>query len=138
MNSSVFSLVGSETGAVVRRQLLVRIRSFPLRAQVEAAVTPVSSPRRIARSMRICRTTRSCTGSRQGLWGRAGWTDCFAWLVGDSVVIEQAEVAIHPRSAPPFPSEAVTLARPRQVVPNLVAVENPVLIAAVDDVGLRR
>src|SRR5262249_560389 len=41
-------------------------------------------------------------------------------LVGDPVVIEQAEVAIHPRSAPPFPPEAVTLACPRQVVPYLL------------------
>ena len=38
------SLVGSGTGAVVRRQPLVCVRGFPLRARVEAAVIPFPVP----------------------------------------------------------------------------------------------
>jgi hypothetical protein len=40
--------------------------------------------------------------------------------VRDPVIVEQSEVAIQPRSAPPLPPEAATLARSRQVVPNLL------------------
>ena len=40
--------------------------------------------------------------------------------VGNPVVMEQPELAIQPCSAPSFPSEAVTLACTRQVVPNLL------------------
>jgi len=40
--------------------------------------------------------------------------------VGDSVRIEQSERAIEPRVAPPLPTETVTLARARQMVPNLL------------------
>jgi len=36
--------VGSGAGAVIRRQLLGRIRGFPLRARVEAAVIPFPAP----------------------------------------------------------------------------------------------
>src|SRR5712691_8389301 len=45
---------------------------------------------------------------------------CLARLVGDSVFIEQSEVAVQPRFGPPFPPETVTLACPRQVAPNLL------------------
>jgi hypothetical protein len=40
--------------------------------------------------------------------------------VGNSVVIEQPEVAVQPRFAPPLAPEAVTLACPGQVVPHLL------------------
>src|SRR6185369_14960721 len=37
-------LVGSGTGAVIRRRLLGRVRGFPLRARVEVAVIPFPVP----------------------------------------------------------------------------------------------
>src|SRR4029453_14025632 len=37
-------MVGSGTGAVIRRQLLGRVEGFPLRARVEAAVIPFPVP----------------------------------------------------------------------------------------------
>src|SRR5262249_1933476 len=70
--------------------------------------------------MRICRTTRSCTASRQGLWGRSAWGGCLATSLGDPVAGKEAKGPIQPRSAPPLPAEPVTLARARQVGPNLL------------------
>src|SRR5712691_5437985 len=40
--------------------------------------------------------------------------------MGDSVRMEESERSIQPRFAPPLPAETVTLARTRQMVPNLL------------------
>src|SRR5437899_3922489 len=40
--------------------------------------------------------------------------------MGDPVLMEEAERSIQPRVAPPLPAESVTLARARQMVPNLL------------------
>src|SRR5712691_2966863 len=40
--------------------------------------------------------------------------------MGDSVRMEESERSIQPRFAPPLPTETVTLARARQMVPNLL------------------
>ena len=42
--ATLIRLVGSGTGAVIRRQLLGRVRGFPLRARVGAAVIPFPVP----------------------------------------------------------------------------------------------
>jgi len=42
--------------------------------------------------VRIYRTTRSCTGQRQGLSGRVGTGRLHRAAVGDSVVMEEAEI----------------------------------------------
>ena len=60
--------VGSGTGAVIRRNPLAVSGVSPA-CPCRGRRNPVSSSRRIARSMRISRTTRSCTASRQGLGG---------------------------------------------------------------------
>jgi hypothetical protein len=53
--------VGSRTGAVVLRSLLVCIQGFPPSCPPRSLRNPVSSSRHFARSVRICRTTRSGT-----------------------------------------------------------------------------
>src|SRR6202140_1093854 len=40
--------------------------------------------------------------------------------MGDSVTMEESERSIQPRFAPPLPTETVTLARARQMVPNFL------------------
>src|SRR5262249_52357817 len=70
--------------------------------------------------MRICRTTRSCTASRQGLWGLADGRGGQGRLVGNAVLVKQSQRAVQPLPIPPLPPETVTLARPSQMVPNLL------------------
>src|SRR5262249_13037743 len=108
------SSVGSETGEGIRRP---RVRGSPL--------CPCGPRRHFgqgsAASHAMCGFTalRAPASSRQWSWGlrqTAAPTREVSTPLG-SVVVEQD--AVHPRAAPPFPPETVTLARPRQMVPNL-------------------
>src|SRR5262245_56464856 len=112
--------VGSGTGAVIRRQLLGRSPSFPLRARVGVAVIPFPVPAALHAACGFAALRAPAPLRVKGYGGPSRWTGCSATLVDDSVVIEQSEVAIQPRFAPPLPPETATLACPRQVAPNLL------------------
>ena len=112
--------VGSGTGAVIRRQLLGRVRGFPLRARVEVAVIPSPIP---AASHAACgfAALRAPAPLRVKSYEALRLAAVASQRsVGHPVVVEQPQVAVQPRSVPPFPAEAVTLARTRQVAPNLL------------------
>jgi hypothetical protein len=112
--------VGSGTGAVIRRQLLGCSRGFPLRARVGAAVIPSPGPATSHAACGFPALRAPAPVRAEGYETVQSEAAAARPVIGDPVLLEQSEGPIQPRAAPPLPPEAVTLAGPRRVAPNLL------------------
>lgn len=67
---------------------------------------PVSSPRRIKRSVQISRTALSCL-LHVKVYGLSGWVSFLSWgVVTNQILIKESQFVIHPRHTPLGPAEA--------------------------------
>ena len=105
---------------MARRTSLAVSGVSPFVPAPRACRSSVSSPLRLARSVRISRTTRSCTLHARGYETYHAGAAFVDRMVRDAVLTEESEFFVQPSSTPPLPAEASALTGSAQVAPDLL------------------